>query len=179
MNRRLTPISLALLALFVSVVPSAFALEAEDYEEPAGANVDFLLNPTDDLYGLSVGGGMWLRETPVYADYFVSLFDDGYEDAWYSAVGMTLRLMPHWRLAPFAGAGGSYDYGLGNNSAEDRTDPASARAENYWGGHVEAGVRAWLPWRYRMLELGGRYTWTSLPDERAYWTAFIGMGAEL
>jgi hypothetical protein len=174
--RVLSPLFTAFV--FLASGAAALAMNPDDYEEPAGPNAHFLFNPADELYGVSVGGGIWLRNTPVFADYFASVFDDGYEESWYSAFGMTLRLMPHWRLAPFAGAGGSYDLAL-SSSTEDRPDTLSDGGECYWGGHVEAGLRAWFPWRYRMLEVGCRYTWTSLSDEREYWTTFIGMGAEL
>jgi len=152
----------------------AWDLDHEDYEEPAGASFAFLLNPVDDIYGISLGSGVWLRGTPVFGDYFIRLFRSGIEDMAYSGLGMTLRLMPHWRLAPFVGAGGSYDYALMARAEPDPVDAALPRAnatvgteqpvdrgDSFWGAHAEGGVRWWLANRVGLLEVFARFTWTS------------------
>ena len=48
--------------------------------------------------------------------------------------------------------------------------------KSYWGGHAEAGVRFWIPPPVQLLEVYGRYTWTSLQGERDYWLVGISTG---
>jgi hypothetical protein len=163
--------------LLLSALASA-ALDPEDYEEPAGPGAGFQLNPADEIYGLSVGYGIWLKETPVFADYFGGAFWNGIEDGWYGGLGVTFRLMPHGRIAPFVGVGGSYNLGLSSTASVTPEEDLPDRGQSYWSGHAESGIRFWLPWRYRFLELTGRYTVSSLEGDRDYWLAGIGMGVE-
>jgi hypothetical protein len=174
----------ALLLLWPSGGRCAFEEEDEN-EEAAGASGGFLANPADKIYGVSVGYGVWIRETPVFGDYFVNLFSNGIEDSWYSGLGMTIRLMPHWRFAPFAGGGASYNYSLSGRSQVEEPSATTAtgretdlRGDSYWGGHAEAGLRIWIPNRIRLLEIMGRYTWSSSrvadPD---YWLVGLSLGA--
>ena len=169
--------------LFVS---SAMAVDwdnfnREDYEEPAGGSFAILANPQDSIYGFTFGDGTWLKNTPVFGDYFLGLSSNGKEDAWYSNVGMTIRLMPHWRFAPFAGGGGSYNYSLSQTSRNTSTLPEPGKfkdqGDSYWGGHAEAGFRICSPEGRMLFEIMGRYTWTSLEGDRSYWLAGISAGA--
>jgi hypothetical protein len=155
----------------------------EDYEEPAGPSFAFLLNPADDIWGISVGAGTWLTGTPIFGDYFARLFHNGIEEATYSGLGMTLRLMPHSTVAPFVGAGGSYNYSL--TTVESHTGDTtlvvhgknySAVGKSYWGGHVETGVRVWFSSRLQLLEVMGRYTWSGNEGDRDYWLVGISTG---
>ncbi len=157
--------------------------DREDYEEPAGASFAFLGNPSDDIWGISFGSGTWLVGTPVFGDYFVRLFYNGLEEATYSGLGMTIRLMPHWRVAPFVGAGGSYNYSF--NRAEARSSDStlvvhgetySDTGNSYWGGHAEAGLRIWFESKLQLLEVMGRYTWSSSDGEMDYWLVGISTG---
>lgn len=157
--------------------------DREDYEEPAGASFAFLLNPVDDIYGISIGSGTWLAGTPVFGDYFVRLFYNGLEEATYSSLGMTLRIMPHWRTAPFVGAGGSYNYSFTRAEANSRDatfvvqgEDANIAGDSYWGGHVEAGLRIRFASRLQLLEFMGRYTWSSNSGDRDYWLVGISTG---
>jgi hypothetical protein len=154
--------------------------KGEDYEEAAGASFALLANTQDDIYGFSFGDGTWLKHTPVFGDYFLSLLSNKKEDAWYSAVGMTIRLMPHWRFAPFVGGGGSYNFSLSQVSKDDtssETKEFEDQGDSYWGGHVEAGFRVWTAERRLLFEVMGRNTWTSLDGDRNYWLAGISIGA--
>jgi len=158
--------------------------DREAHEEFAGASAAFLFNPVDEIYGVGIGAGTWLTGTPVFGDYFVQLFSNGLEDAPYSALGMTIRLMPHWKLAPFAGAGGSYNQVLDGSSDEDEAGDVvvndtdlSARGLSYWGGHVEAGLRWSLSGPVRLLEIAGRYIWSSNDGDVDTWVLLIGTGA--
>jgi hypothetical protein len=160
--------------------------DREEAEESAGSSFQFFLNPNDDIYGISFGDGTWIKGTPVFGDLFLSLFQNGIEDTWYSSIGMTIRLMPHWTVAPFVGGGGSYNYSLSNRStnapppvvppADGQLVPVD-RGESYWAGHAEAGVRVWMANRVRLLEIMGRYTWTSFEgDGRDYWMVGVSTG---
>ncbi|GAF97353.1 unnamed protein product [marine sediment metagenome] len=155
------------IAVCVPFACPAFAFEREDHEEEAGESFAFLLNTEDDIYGISMGSGTWLKGSPVFGDYFLSLFSNRIEDAFYSAVGMTIRLMPHWTVAPFAGGGGSYNFSWASEPSDD--DELPDRGASYWGAHVEAGVRVWSGGKVGLVELMGRYTWSSLSGDRDYW----------
>ncbi len=157
--------------------------DREDYEEPAGASFAFLLNPADDIWGIGIGSGTWLVDTPIFGDYFVRLFYNGLEETTYSGIGMTLRIMPHWRVAPFVGAGGSYNYALNRAEADSEDgsltvhgDDYSEAGQSYWGGHAEAGLRIRFDSRLQLLELMGRYTWSSNEGDTDYWLVGISTG---
>ncbi len=161
------------------------AFDPDPYEESAGASFALHLNPDDQIYGIAVGSGTWITGTPVFGDYFVSLFSNEIENSMYSGVGMTLRIMPHWRVAPFVGGGGSYNYSLSQGSATNSTasvatadeDDLPDRGTSYWAGHAEAGVRVWFCNRLQLLELMLRYTSTSHDGDRDYWLIGISTGA--
>lgn len=151
--------------------------DGEQYEEPAGSSFAVILNPSDNVYGAHFGRGLWLKNTPVFGDYFVALFSNGKEDAFYGGMGLTLRLMPHWRVAPFVGAGGSYNWSSKDQSAAQQpADQPPDRGASYAAGHVETGVRFWMTNRARLLEIMGRYTWTALDGDRDYWLVGLGTG---
>ncbi|MFC1498149.1 hypothetical protein ACFLS1_06735 [Verrucomicrobiota bacterium] len=150
--------------------------EPEDREESAGGSFTFLLNPEDDIYGMSWNSGSWLKNTPVFGDYSMRLLSNKIEDSFYSGLGLTIRLMPHQRFAPFIGVGGSYNYSASSESSDDDDDELEDRGASYWGGHVEAGFRVWLRNRMRLFEIMGRYTWSSLGDDHEYWLVGIGTG---
>lgn len=157
--------------------------DREDYEEPAGASFAFLLNPSDDIWGINLGSGTWLVGTPIFGDYFARLFYNGLEQSTYSGIGMTLRIMPHWRVAPFVGAGVSYNYAFKRAEASSRNSTLIVESEDtpgpggsYWGGHAEAGMRFWFDSRLRLLEIMGRYTWSSSEGETDYWLIGISTG---
>ncbi len=171
---------LTLVFIYAPVAKAEF--NREDYEEPAGSSFSFFLNSEDDIYGISVGDGTWLKGTPVFADYQIRLFSNGAEDSWYSGMAMTLRVMPHWKIAPFVGGGGSYNYSFKRREEnlflyEENT--VDDRGDSYWGGHTEAGLRIWLNNRVRLLEFSARYTWSSLDGDRDYWLAAISTGTSI
>ena len=154
----------------------------EDYEEPAGVTIDTILNPADDIYGVGGGWGLWLVNTPIEGDYFVHLFWNGIEDASYGGFGLTLRLMPHWRWAPFVGAGGSYNWSFTESSDDgvladtSSSDELTSRGAAYWGGHIETGLRVSLESTPHLVEVLGRYTWSSLEGDRDYWLIGLRTG---
>jgi hypothetical protein len=151
------------------------AFQGEEYEEYAGGYWQVEADPQGRIYGLGGGFGLWLRHTPVCADYFSSLFWNRIENGIYGGLGMTLRLMPHWTVAPFAGCGGSYNYILAKDieNVEAPADPTVERGAAYWAGHAEAGVR--LRFSSGTLELLARYTWSaSRLDEADYGLIRLG-----
>ncbi|MCX7590042.1 MAG: hypothetical protein N2255_00280 [Kiritimatiellae bacterium] len=170
------------LLILLAASDALMGFEREDYEEEAGASSSFLLNPSDDVYGIGLGGGTWLKGTPVFGDYSVRLFRNGIEDAFYGGIGLTIRIMPHWMLAPFAGAGGSYSHSLSRGASEKSARMFSSageeaeRGRSYWAVEVETGFRFWCGGRLGFLELNFRRLWPSLEDGRhGYWLIGIGM----
>jgi hypothetical protein len=174
--------NLALVAAVLLLGAASLRADPDDREEPAGGAAGILVDPSGEHWGLSIESDMWLRGTPVFADYFGRLIWNDVEEDWYAAAGLSLRLMPHWSVAPFVGSGGSYNQAMSASSEQDTetedAEPAD-RAESYWSGHVESGIRFWLPSRYHMLEFIGSYNWTSLEGEdRDYWLVGIVLGVD-
>ncbi|TFH15382.1 MAG: hypothetical protein E4H02_07985 [Lentisphaerales bacterium] len=185
------PVVAAIVILLSGAVLRTYAVDwdnfdPEDYEEPAGSTFAFLLNPEDGIYGLSVGSGTWLKNTPVFGDFAISLFHNDLEQALYSGIAMTIRAMPHWQYAPFVGCGGSFNYSFASGSSDESSSgipaetvvAASRRdSESYWAGHVEAGVRGRFGSRVQLVEVAGRYNWSSSGDEFNYWLVALSTGA--
>ncbi len=162
-----------LLALWTS--PTA-AYDVENYEEAGGGAISFWINPVDTLYGLSLDNSVWLRQTPIMATYFLATFWTGKEEAWYSGIGLTLRIMPHWRFAPYAGGGGSYNLSMMKGDQDDLDPEIDDWGESFWAWHAEGGLRITFPRKRSALELGFRYTWPSLDgDSREYWMGIISL----
>jgi hypothetical protein len=176
MNRFFRPFASAVVALAWVAVSQASFPEDEAKEEPAGGSCMAWMNPAESVYGFSVGFGMWVRNTPVFGDYFLRLTSSQLEDAWYLGGGLTIRALPHGRVAPFVGAGASYDRSLTGASGDE--DDLDDRGKSYWGGHVESGVRVWTGGRYRLVEVLLRHTWSSLGEDHNHWLLGIGMGTE-
>ena len=174
-----------ILAAMLTLPPAVWGgadwddFKGEDYEEPAGGSFAALVGPSDDVYGIGFGYGMWLVNTPVFGDYGLSFFNNGREDSFYSGFGLTLRLMPHGRVAPFVGVGGSYNvaWSQHDTNATSRADGPADRGDSYWAGYGEAGLRIWLPEsRLKLIEVMGRYTWPALEGDRQYWLIGLSTG---
>jgi hypothetical protein len=174
-------LALAVLAALTPVNAPAkelWQMDGTQYEEPAGATLGGVFSPTDDIYGGNLSWGMWLKNTPVFGDYFLTLFQNGIEDAFYTGGGLTLRIMPHCQFAPFIGGGGSYNFSASGSS--DTVEPAEPgepvltdRGASYGAGHAEVGLRVSIPNRLQLLEILGRYTWSALDGDRDY--AWVGL----
>jgi hypothetical protein len=170
------------LLLFLAGVGRA-GWEAEDLEVPAGEGFLMFVNPVDEVFGFSGNSGTWIRDTPIMGDYFAQLFWNGIEDAVYAGLGLTIRLMPHWGVAPFVGVGGCYNYSLSQPASEgtasDNEEDSGGlkdRGDSYWGGYVETGIRFRTSNRWGMFEVLARYTWSSLEGDRDTWIVGVGMG---
>jgi len=165
----------ALSAFILAAVPRAQAMN--DSEQPAGESFAFIVGPADDMFGVSGQSGVWIRDTPVFGNYFIDLFWNGLEDSLYAGLGLSIRLMPHWRFAPFAGVGGSYNHSFGQPSADTPEDGGEeSYGDSYWSGHVEAGMRLNTGGRWRMVELSVRHFWSSADGDRDSWFVCIGAG---
>ena len=152
----------------------------EDYEEEAGSSFSIFAGPDREVYGAYWGFGTWLKHTPVFGDYNFSLFNHGEEHAFYTGVGLTIRIMPHWKVAPFVGGGGSYNYSFKDRYPDPsgtNPDEPEDRGDSYWGWHAEGGIRFWFENRIQLFELMGRYVRTSLDGDRDYVMFAIGTGA--
>ncbi len=176
----------AMALLAVLVAPCARAFDAEYYEEDAGMDASLLLNPVDGVYGIGYEAGTWLRDTPIFGNLVVSTFYTDIEESFYGGIGMIFRIMPHWKFAPFIGAGTTYNYPVWNNSS-DSSDTSSAdplapgaaeeeEAEAFWGGHAEAGFRYWYNDRHSFVDLSARQTWSSTGSGHEYWIGSIAFG---
>lgn len=164
-----------LLPLALTECSAGFAsgYDVRDYEEPAGLSFGFDFNPADDIYGLHAGNGTRIPETWLVGEYFFSLFSNGIEEGFYGGFGLSLRLMPRRRVAPFIGGGGSYNQILSRSN--DTATPLNELAESYFDGMAETGVR-FNGTRY-FYEAQVSYHWSSSDKENAdYPLARIGMG---
>jgi hypothetical protein len=153
----------------------------EDFEEDAGATFMVLFNPADDIYGIAFGSATWLKNTPICGDYFMDIVSNGIEDEWYAGLGMTLRLMPHWTVAPFVGVGGAYNHSAGDGEAEtpqtgEPVEGPADRGDSVWSWHVEGGIRWWIGGAIQLVEVMGRQTMPNLEGDRDYWTVGISTG---
>lgn len=142
--------------------------DADNYEERVGGSFSFLVNPKDDVYALSLAEEGWIRRTPVFGGAFIAILYNGIETNWYSSLGCTIRIMPHWMIVPFIGTGGAYNLAFSSNSNDKTQDETY-----YWSAHVEAGFRLWFHEELNFIEILGRYTWSSRGDKHDYW--FVGL----
>ena len=173
------------LALALTLACRALAWDPDTDEEEAGGSFGVQFNPQDEIYGIGFGAGAWIRDTPVFGDFFLTLFQNGIEDANYSGIGMTIRLMPHSKAAPFLGIGGSYNYSFSDESDDPAASEEAAaeeggllnRGESYWAWHGEAGLRVWTGGALGLVEVSGRYVMNTLEGgNRDYWLAGISIG---
>ena len=87
-------------------------------------------------------------------------------------------------MAPFVGAGGSYNFSFSSETDTDiqddvlsmEADDVTDRRDSYWGGHAEAGLRIWFNQRSSLFEMLVRQTITSLEGDRDYWLFGISTG---
>lgn len=150
--------------------------EGEDYEEPAGICLRVQANPVDNVYGLSFEDGTWLINTPVFGQYFLSSYRHGEADSYFGAIGMIFRLMPHSDVAPYVGAGASYNRPWGGSSSDNSPQDDKPMAESYWGVHSEGGVRIWTSGRAHFFELFGGHTLNTSESRLSYWSVGFAYG---
>ncbi len=179
MNRRCAYYSIFLLAcqLWTAGACRALAFEAEDYEEPAGLCFAVYGNPAVGAWSFGFEDGTRLVNTPIMGQAFLTVLRLERSAAWYGGIGMTLRLMPQWRLAPFVGGGGGYYHTSANEESAVRpSDPNDIPAESFWGGIVEGGVRADLPGRSHFFDFSVRHVWNSSNSRLNFVAAGIAYG---
>lgn len=153
----------------------AAAYDVTDYEEDAGISIVGFRDPAGDVYGGGFESGVWLKGTPVFGELFGHWLANRLQDGNYYSVGSSLRIMPPFVVAPFAGAGGSYN-GLTSRRSEPHPEPAGWREadRSYWQAHAEGGLRVWYgAQRDRFVEATYRYHWTDAGRDFNFgWIAF-------
>ena len=165
------------LVLVLCLLPAALpAYNVEDWEEPGGMSFSVQGNPDGGRYGISFEDATWLAKTPVIGQFFLNAMRHGDIDSSFGGIGMIFRVMPHWRVAPYIGAGASYNQLLDGNSETSESTPEDERVGSTWAGHAEGGVRIGLPGLFHFLEIYGRQTWSEVEAVGAYWTAGFGYG---
>ena len=167
----------AILALTMACPALAGYRHRDEYTTTSTGLLRLELNPSDEVYGISFGGGRHLPRIPLAYDVFARVLENDVEDAGYVGGGGTLWLIQRKPVAPFLGAGGSYNYSLKSRTRD--SGGLSSRGDSYWGTHVEAGLRLWPDRSIRVFEVLGRYTWSSEQGDRDYWLFGIGLGSEL
>jgi hypothetical protein len=160
--------------LAVLLASQGLSYEREDLEEPDGYTSHILFNSEDDIYGLGSGHATWIKNLPIYGNYFIEFFHNGIEEATYGAMGLTIRLMPRWQLAPFVGVGGSYNHSF-SGSRTSETLELQDQGDSYYAGYAAGGLRWLINDRRGYLELFGRQVSSSLSGDRDYWVAGLGM----
>ena len=172
-----------LLALFLGTLSiSGLAdFDPEIYEEEAGLLFNVQVNPGDEIFGIEISDGTWLVNTPIFGALVVNGFINERDDATHGGLGMIFRLMPHTTVAPFIGAGLTFNV-LSQDEGEDEAgedgDPLDEDDEDdaYWAGHAEAGVRWWFFGREQFVEAFVRQTWNFDMEDRDYWIGGFGFG---
>lgn len=173
----LTSLSLTTAALTAAATDwSRFS--ADKVEEPAGGGGMLEINPVDTIYGFYYVDSTRLKHAPVAGNFEVGLLYNGIEEAIYGSVGMTLRIIPRTRLAPFIGGGANYNPSIARygNWVVTEEGQRVEQGDSYWAGFAEAGVRIRGPYQ-TYYEFGGRYIWTDSDlDDAEYWSLRIGYG---
>ncbi len=165
---------LAFLLLIVCGPLSASAYDVRDYEEAGGFSFALVGDPGRDVYGAGFESGVWLTGTPVFGEIFGHWLANRLQDGNYYSVGITLRLMPRWDVAPFVGGGGSYNGLTSDRNRRIIGDPDFRETDSSYGkGHAEGGARIWFgPERLHFFEASYRYHWTETGSDFNYgWIA--------
>lgn len=160
--------------------------DGQNYEEPGGASFTVFAGSESGVYGLSLDEGIWIKGLPVFGNISMSLFHNDHAQSLFSGIGMTIRVMPRGTIAPFVGGGGSFNYSWSSSAGTGGTSaiPAEAIAqeavrkgsESYWSGHAETGIRLCFESAIRLVEVSGRYTWSSAGSDANYWLIGISTG---
>jgi len=155
-------------ALFLAPFVMAQSYDVRHYEESAGLSVAGFYGESGDIYGGGFESGAWLTGTPVFGELFGHWFSHKKEAGNYYAVGMSLRILPRWTVAPFAGGGAAYNRLLSEQAVDQRADPARSPESSYWTAFADAGLRIWINDQRTFLEGTYRYHWSNLDTHKTY-----------
>lgn len=164
------------LLLGMISIPARADFDAELYEEEAGLLFAVHVNPGDEIYGAEFADGTWLVNTPIFGALVVNAFANGRDDASHCGVGMIFRIMPHTDIAPFVGAGLTYNVLFTDDEEELDTSDEEESDDSFWGGHAEAGLRIWTSGREQFFEAFARQTWNLDIEDADYWTGGVAFG---
>ncbi len=166
MNCRITRIIIVKAVIHLFAVMNVPAFDPGDYEEWAGLSFEVQRNMDGDVYGFAFQSGVWLVGTPLFGEVSGGWLSNDMRDGNYSSIGFTLRIMPRTDIAPFIGAGGTYQSLLsGRSRGEDINRESSG---SYWGGHVDGGLRVWFGEARHFLQALYRHTWTDSSGDLDY-----------
>lgn len=154
------------------------AYTVSEYEEAGGLSIAVVREPDGDVYGGGFESGVWLRGTPIFGEIFGHWLANRLQDGNYYSIGITFRLMPRSNVAPFVGAGGSYNGLTSERNSVSVFDEDFREADrSYWKGHAEAGLRLWFGSRkVHFLEGSYRQHWTDTGTDFDYGWASIEYG---
>ena len=144
-------------SLIAADLPWREKTRVQNLEEEAGGQASLMGG--GHVFGVTFGSGTRLKNLPVLGDYEGGAFYNADEEGLYASLGMTVRLMPRWRIAPFVGIGGSYNQSMSGETTEMENGREITRGASYLAGIAEAGFRATYPDRF--LDFSLRY---ALPD---------------
>lgn len=168
-----------LLAGWLAAMPALAvdwaAYSADRVEEAGGGAALFQAGADPASFGLGLEFATRLRGAPWLGSSFASLLWYDFDaEALFGEPSLTLRLtMPGWRLAPYAGGGGSYRFCF--SEIDDGTDADAAtragydrRDDSHWAAHLVAGLRLRLAGG-QYIELGAvwQHPFLDLPPDES------------
>jgi len=168
--------------LLWATLPAATAssLFGSDYdvdkiEESAGMSLAIFRSTDGEIYGGGYETGVRIVNAPILGEIFGHWLSNDLEEGNFYSVGVTLRLMPRWDVAPFAGFGAAYN-GLISDRSDDFASPLPRPAQSYWSGHVEGGLRLWFGVNRHFIEGTYRHHYSDAGRDYAYGWASIEYG---
>ena len=175
---RFIPLALGLLAVALILPHDADgeSIFGSDYdvneiEESAGMSLSIFRSTDGDVYGGGYETGVRIVNTPIMGEIFGHWLSNDIEEGNFYSVGVTLRLMPRWDIAPFAGGGAAYN-GLLSDRSDSFASPPPRPAQSYWSFHVEGGLRLWFGTHRHFIEGTYRQHYSDAGSDFAYgWVA--------
>lgn len=178
MNFRLSRMIVAVAAAGITVwAVTATAFEAEDYEEQEGLCFSVYGNPSVGAWSFGFEDGTRLINTPIMGQAFLHALRLRESDSWYGGLGMTIRILPRIKIAPFVGAGGGYYYSWASEDRDTvRSNSERVSPESFWGGIVEGGVRVGLLDEIHFFDFSVRHVWNGSNSRLNFWAGGIAYG---
>ncbi len=145
--------------------------DVDKIEESAGMSLAIFRDLSGDVYGGGYETGVRIVDTIIFGEIFGHWMFNRIENGTYYSVGVALRLMPRWDVAPFAGVGGAYN-GLLSDRNDRLEEPAPRPAQSYWSAHAEGGLRYWFGAHNHFIEATYRHHYSDSGSDYEYgWLA--------